>query len=278
MSEKTEGKKKGIKIKVPRVSPWVISTLILLVALLVVLVSGWTITGQVVSSNGSTGTISADDAGKIAIDYINDYLLRGQATATLESVKEEDGFYHIKLNIAGTNFDSHVTLDGKWLFTTDKIDLTKEPELPEITTTTSEGGIEAKQPENSEIKTFYDSGEDICYEDGKPVIRMYVSSGCGYCKWNKPIFEKVMKEYMDADKIVVYLWEDGKNIISEEQEEMPNEEFTLMQKYNPSGSVPTFIMGCKYYRVGASYSRYENGEELEEAELRTVIEDLLSAQ
>ncbi|MCK4714208.1 MAG: thioredoxin family protein, partial [Candidatus Aenigmarchaeota archaeon] len=132
-------------------------------------------------------------------------------------------------------------------------------------------------PENLEIQTFYDSGEDVCYEDGKPVIRMYASSGCGYCTWNKPMYEEVAREYPDAGKIVAYLWEDGKNMLSEEQEAMPIGEDLLRQKYGFSG-VPAFIFGCKYYRSGAAYSRAENGEVLEEAELRTVIEDILAAQ
>ena len=130
------------------------------------------------------------------------------------------------------------------------------------------------QPENTDIKTFLDSGAEICYDDGKPVIRMYASSRCGYCMWNKPIYEKVVKEYMDQGKIVAYLWEDGKNILSDEQETIPPEEEALRQQYGFSG-VPAFIFGCKYYRSGASFSRVENGEALEETELRTVIEDLL---
>ena len=88
MAEKTEGKKKGFTVKIPKINPWIISTLILLVVLLVVLVSGWTITGQVVSTDGST--ISTDEAGEKAIDYINTYVLAGQATATLESIKEKN--------------------------------------------------------------------------------------------------------------------------------------------------------------------------------------------
>ncbi|MCK4336156.1 MAG: hypothetical protein KAW40_05545, partial [Candidatus Aenigmarchaeota archaeon] len=130
------------------------------------------------------------------------------------------------------------------------------------------------KPENTNIKTFLDSGADICYEDGKPVIRMYASSGCGYCGWNKPMYEKVVKEYMDQGKIVAYLWEDGKNILSDEQETIPPEEEALRQQYGFTG-VPAFIFGCKYYRSGASFSHVENGEALEEEELRNVIEDLL---
>ena len=90
------------------------------------------------------------------------------------------------------------------------------------------------------------------------------------------MFEEVAKEYMDEGKIVAYLWENGKNILSEDQEAIPPEEEALRQKYGFTG-VPAFIFGCKYYRSGAPYSRAENGEELEEAELRIVIEDLIVA-
>ena len=73
MTEKTEGKKKGFTVKIPRINPWMLSTIVLVVILGVVLVSGWTITGQVVSTDGST--ISTNEAGKKAIEYINTYVL-----------------------------------------------------------------------------------------------------------------------------------------------------------------------------------------------------------
>jgi len=49
MAEKTEEKKKGLTIKIPKLNPWMVATVILAGVLTFVLVGGWTITGQVVA-------------------------------------------------------------------------------------------------------------------------------------------------------------------------------------------------------------------------------------
>jgi len=126
--KRTKGERR-VKVKIPRVNPWAISTLILLIILAIFLVVGPEITGRV---TGVDGKITAQEAADNTIDYINEYVLQGQGTATLTSVEEENGFYHIKLNIGDRIYDSYVTLDGKWLFPTDIIDLTETPEIPEI--------------------------------------------------------------------------------------------------------------------------------------------------
>ena len=179
------------------------------------------------------------------------------------------------LGVSG--FDSEASLKEQICLITENEEICEEASKlapPQPPTPPTPEFPKRDKPENTNIKTFLDSGADICYEDGKPVIRMYASSGCGYCGWNKPMYEKVVKEYMDQGKIVAYLWEDGKNILSDEQETIPPEEEALRQQYGFTG-VPAFIFGCKYYRSGASFSHVENGEALEEEELRNVIEDLL---
>lgn len=73
-----------------------------------------------------TQTISADDAAKKVTDYINKYLLKGQGTAILTSVKEENGLYNTKFNISGRSYDFYITKDGNLLFPSVAIvDLTK---------------------------------------------------------------------------------------------------------------------------------------------------------
>ncbi|MCK4496996.1 MAG: hypothetical protein KAU24_02310 [Candidatus Aenigmarchaeota archaeon] len=235
--------------------------------------SGSPVTGMVVSK---------EDIGAKVVDYVNNNLIQPGTSVTMVSVEEENGLYKVITSYQGNEIPVYVTKDGILLLVGTVYDMTQElepppeepPEQPQEPTTPE--FPKSDEPENTNIKTFFDSGADICYEDGKPVIRMYASSGCGYCKWNKPMYEKVVKEYMDQGKIVAYLWEGGKNILSDEQEPQPQEELALYQEYG-FGGVPAFIFGCKYYRGGASFSRVENGEELEEAELRNVIEDLLAA-
>jgi len=47
-----------------------------------------------------------------------------------------------------------------------------------------------------------------------------------------------------------------------------------MKKFNPRGSIPTFVFGCKYYRIGAGHEETDD-KTAEEAEYRLVIEELL---
>jgi hypothetical protein len=37
-------------------------------------------------------------------------------------------------------------------------------------------------------------------------------------------------------------------------------EQALWQRYNPDGSIPTIVVGCKYYQVGSGESLGEDGE------------------
>lgn len=119
----TEEKKKGVTIKIPK-NPWMISTIILLIILAIFLIRGWGTTGMV------TEVLTSEQAANRAIDYINNYLLQGQGTATLMNITEEAGLYNLKLQIGGRTYDSYVTKDGKLFFPTG-IDLTETPETPE---------------------------------------------------------------------------------------------------------------------------------------------------
>jgi len=101
-----------------------VTSIILAIALVIVLIRNLGITGKFV-----TQTISADDAAKKATDYINNYLLKGQGTATLTSVKEENGLYNAKFNISGRSYDFYITKDGKLLFpSVAAVDLIKNQE------------------------------------------------------------------------------------------------------------------------------------------------------
>ncbi len=69
------------------------------------------------------GGMTKEDASKKAVDYINDNLLQGQATAVATSAEEKNGMYNVKIDIAGMEYDSYVTKDGRLFFPT-AIDMT----------------------------------------------------------------------------------------------------------------------------------------------------------
>jgi thiol-disulfide isomerase/thioredoxin len=131
--------------------------------------------------------------------------------------------------------------------------------------------------EPGEITTFIDSGNDVELIDGKPVIRLFSTTWCPHCKWITSTYERVAKEYVAAGKIVAYHWEvdiSDDTLTPFAEGAVPASETSVFRKFNPGGSIPTFIFGGKYYRVGNGYERQDDLV-AEEAEFRGVIEALI---
>lgn len=124
---------------------------------------------------------------------------------------------------------------------------------------------------------FKDIGSEAVYIDGKPVIRMYSTTWCPHCGWISPTYDRVAKEYADAGKIIAYHWllDTGDNTLTEEIEsEVPASEIQIFDNFNPRNSIPTFIFGEKYYRIGTGCEK-EQDLVSEENEFRQLIELLI---
>jgi thiol-disulfide isomerase/thioredoxin len=133
------------------------------------------------------------------------------------------------------------------------------------------------QPATGNITTFQDNGLPPVYVDGKPVIYMFSTTWCPHCVWVKPTFDKVASEYAAAGKIIAYHWEldTGDNTLTPQNETaVPQADTAVYQQFNPQGSIPTFVFGGKYWRVGNGYERTQDLA-AEEAEFRAVIDQLL---
>jgi len=212
---------------------WKISTIVLsvLVVILVVVL--------IKPSFGSPQKIGEDTIG-----YINQELLGGQVTATLEGIEKSgiiDGMYEVELGIQGDTFKSFVTQDGRYLFVDGPLDMSENlsnetqplPEMLEKESTEVEGWFQ----EITEL--------DVCMENNKPIVYFFGSDSCPYCEWEKPIIEEVVAEFGDAiDYRKRY---DGTTDVD------------VLLNYS-QGAVPTIIVGCKYYRTGAGQSLGEEGE------------------
>ncbi len=61
-------------------------------------------------------TVSSEEAGEIATDFINETLLQGQDTVSLTGISEEAGLYKTDFDYQGQNISSYVSKDGKWFF------------------------------------------------------------------------------------------------------------------------------------------------------------------
>ena len=62
------------------------------------------------------GAVSKDQAKKIALDFINNTMLQGQASASITDVTEERGVYKLDLLVSENPFSSYITKDGKLFF------------------------------------------------------------------------------------------------------------------------------------------------------------------
>lgn len=129
MGEKEAGIKKTERK--PKRNVWKIYTAILTVISISLIVNmGLQPTGEVIEQPDDFNVISADDAAQKALDYINTYVLQGQATAILLETVEESGLYDMKIRVMGRVYDAYVTKDGRLLMLS-ALDLDQKPEVPE---------------------------------------------------------------------------------------------------------------------------------------------------
>jgi len=127
------------------------------------------------------------------------------------------------------------------------------------------------------ITTFIATQDAPCTDQqGRPVIRLFSTSWCPHCQWIKSTYTKVVNEYAAQGKITAYLWETDldDDLLTEEKDSIPSSEQAVYKKYNPEESIPTFIFGCKYMRIGNGYE-LQKDLAAEEAEFRAVIDKLL---
>jgi protein-disulfide isomerase len=143
-----------------------------------------------------------------------------------------------------------------------------------------EGEMPAPPPEEGGSVGSFDSlvlEDGICEEDGKPIIRLFSTTWCPHCSWIKDTFDTYMMELVDEGKIVAYHWEldTADDTLTEEVEtEVPASELEIYKTFNPRGSIPTFVFGCKYYRVGNAFESQDDLD-AEKQDFENVINALI---
>jgi len=145
----------------------------------------------------------------------------------------------------------------------------KEPEeekqVAQITPTPEAPAVLGEQLEPTNIGRFVKTKDEICQEDGKPVVFMFGQSGCPYCVWEHPIFEKATAKF--GDLIVVH---DNMDKQGADEE--------IWQKYSQihQGGVPFMLLGCRYAQRGAGDRNL--GEAQEEENITALICQLTDGQ
>ncbi len=185
--------------------------------------------------------LSGDEAAEKAMIFINKSLEQKGITASLIEIIEERGLYKIKLKIEEEEFDTYITKDGKLFFPQFIVLEEAENEQPE------------QQEQKQTIGNFSITEDEICEEDGKPIVYFFGSEGCPHCGWQHSVIERVMTKFEGSAAF-------HNNMDSDE-------DMDVFSKYS-GGSIPTLVLGCKYYRVG---SGQRAGEEEESNALTAII-------
>lgn len=129
----------------------------------------------------------------------------------------------------------------------------------------------------SKYASFNVTQNPICTENNKPVVFLFTTTWCKHCRWVKDAFDSVVQEYADAGVIAAYHWETntGDNTLTDEIETaIPEQHILVYQKFSQGGYIPTFVFGCKYYRVGNGYESQDNLD-MEKADFELVMDRLI---
>jgi len=138
-------------------------------------IAGSGITGNMILDGGLSGQAVADKS----INYLNDYILQGQATAKLKSFEDSYYVYKLLLDIDGQELEAYGTKDGKMFFP-QAFDLTQTPQIQ----------ADPDQGQTSGVTSDVSKSE-------KPKVELFVMSHCPYGTQMEKGILPVVKELGD---------------------------------------------------------------------------------
>jgi thiol-disulfide isomerase/thioredoxin len=127
-----------------------------------------------------------------------------------------------------------------------------------------------------EGSSFYSIGDSVCADNqGRPYVFMFSTTFCSHCTWIKDTFKSLENEFPNEINLQIWELDTGDNPLTFPVEDrVPTEFRNIFNKYSPQGSVPAFVFGCEYLRIGTGYERTKDlNAELEDFKL--VINKLL---
>lgn len=198
-----------------------------------IVIAGVLIAGAIIyTSQGCKveGEVSSEEAGEKVLAFINDNLLRGAEEASLLGVTEENGIYKVSFEVMGQEAEWGVSRDAKVVFP-QAVDLTE--------------AAEPAQEESTTIGNFSVSSEEVCLEDGKPIVYFFGSESCPHCQWEHPVVEEVMANF--------------EGLVSFHNNMDTGEDMDVFQRFS-TGGIPAMVIGCKYYRVGSGENQGQETE------------------
>jgi len=198
------------------------------------------------NQDDQTTGIGAQVAAERAIKYINQYLITDGSKATVsKTYDEKTTYYKFDLDLNGKTYPSYVSTDGKYVFPSDPY-------------TISDVVDQETKDVDGNFKEVV--GAEVCKENDKPIVYFFGSATCPHCTWEKPIVQEIVAKF--GDKISYH-----ENVDTQTDND-------IFSRYS-TGSIPTIVLGCKYYRVGSGEAA---GEDSEKQTLTKLICDLTGNQ
>jgi thiol-disulfide isomerase/thioredoxin len=108
------------------------------------------------------------------------------------------------------------------------------------------------------IGNFSVTENEICQENGKPIVYYFGASSCPHCQWEYPIMKKVAAKFTGQISFHDNM----------DKQDADQEIWTKFSDINSGGYIPFIILGCKYARVGSGEN---TGEQVEEDNLTALI-------
>jgi thiol-disulfide isomerase/thioredoxin len=230
----------------------------LALGLIIGVIMGIAVGGSLLSQNPAqtclpraANVLTPEEAGEKVIDFVANYAVPPSVEVTLINVTEVENanLYKVAINLSTLDTSEtqevFITKDGESLFLR-AIDIEEFIALAETQKEQEEERAQEQQQEPT-IGNFIVSSDAPCNENGKPVIYFFGSEGCAYCKWEHPIIENVTSEFEGYIS-----FHDNMNNSGADRE--------VFGRYS-TGGIPTIVLGCSYYRVGAGVTIGEDQEE-----------------
>ncbi len=155
--------------------------------------------------------------------------------------------------------------------------LVSSPNKTSAPTDTNTSQATANKDIIGQFEGFNEYNYEVQKQDGKPVVYLFSTTTCPHCEWIKDTFDKWAKDH--SDKIVAYHWQldTGDNTLTDAKETaVPQDAESAYSKFNPEGTVPTFVFGGKYSRVGNGFESENNLDK--EVEIYNKVLDRLLTQ
>ncbi len=227
-----------------------------LIVPVVIIVAGILIAGTIFfvnsSSNKLEGALTSQMATDKVISFLNDNVLQNGQIAKPVETSEENGVYKVKFSVDGEEVEWMVSRDGSLVF----------PQAINIEEfVAAQAGGEEQQQGDLTLGNFSKTNNEVCSENGKPIVYFFGSTSCPHCQWEHPIMQEVAARF--------------NNYISFHDNMDSQNDAEIFSQYSKNGYVPATLIGCKYFRVGSGETQ---GEETEKTNLTALICDLTGGQ